>query len=108
VRGAGGLTLRSRSVLMRKMAERGQLSFKVVRLEKAGPGVLARASNILVSRAAFDVAVSLFGPAHIELRQASRVSSARRVQSRSATNVLGIFCCLCELLHTMRNRRMFD
>jgi hypothetical protein len=55
------------------MGEWGELSFKVVRLEQAGQEVLARAGNILVARAAFDVAVSLCGTADIELRQGSRV-----------------------------------
>jgi len=55
------------------MGEWGELSFKVVRLEQAGQEVLARASNILVARAAFDVAVSLWGTEEIELRQGSRV-----------------------------------
>jgi hypothetical protein len=36
----------------------GELSFKVVRLEKAGQEVLARAGNIMVARAAYDVSVS--------------------------------------------------
>ena len=56
-----------------QMVEWGELSFKVVRLEKAGQEVLARAGNILVARAAVDVSVSLFRPAEIELRQGSRV-----------------------------------
>jgi hypothetical protein len=55
------------------MVEWGELSFKVVRLETAGQEVLARASNIIVARAAFDVAVSLWQSAEIELRQGTRV-----------------------------------
>jgi hypothetical protein len=55
------------------MTEWSELSFKVVRLETAGQEVLARAGNILVARAAFDMCVSLYGGAEIELRQASRV-----------------------------------
>jgi hypothetical protein len=55
------------------MTEWGELSFKVVRLEKAGQEVLARAGNIMVARAAFDVSVSLYQSAEIELRQGSRV-----------------------------------
>jgi hypothetical protein len=58
---------------MPEMTEWGELSFKVVRLDKAGQEVLARAGNILVARAAFDVSVFLFRPAEIELRQGSRV-----------------------------------
>ena len=58
---------------MPEMTEWGELSFKVVRLDKAGQEVLARAGNILVARAAFVVSVSLFRPAEIELRQGSRV-----------------------------------
>jgi hypothetical protein len=49
------------------------LSFKVVRLEQAGQEVLARATNIVVAKAAFDMCVSLYQYAEIELRQASRV-----------------------------------
>ena len=55
------------------MTEWGELSFKVVRLEKAGQELLARAGNIMVARAAFDVSVSLYQSAEIELRQGSRV-----------------------------------
>jgi hypothetical protein len=55
------------------MGEWGELSFKVVRLEQAGQEVLARAGNILVAGAAFDVAVSLWGEAEIELRQGARL-----------------------------------
>jgi hypothetical protein len=55
------------------MAEWGELFFKVVRLESAGQEVLAKAGNILVARAAFDICVSLYQEAEIELRQASRV-----------------------------------
>jgi hypothetical protein len=55
------------------MTEWGELSFKVVRLEQAGQELLARAGNILVARAAFDMSVSLYRPAEIELRQGSRV-----------------------------------
>jgi hypothetical protein len=43
---------------MPEMTEWGELSFKVVPLDKAGQEVLARAGNILVARAAFDVSVS--------------------------------------------------
>jgi hypothetical protein len=55
------------------MTEWGELSFKVVRLEKAGQEVLARAGNIMVAWAAFDVSVSLYQSAEIELRQGLRV-----------------------------------
>jgi hypothetical protein len=54
------------------MTEWGELSFKVVRLEKAGQEVLARAGNIMVE-AAYDVSVSLYQTEEIELRQGSRV-----------------------------------
>ena len=67
------LTLRSFYVLVRSMTEWGELSFKVVRLEKAGQEVLARAGNIMVARAAFDVSVALYQSADIEMRQGSRV-----------------------------------
>jgi hypothetical protein len=64
------------------MTEYGELSFKVVRLEKAGQEVLARAGNIMVARAAYDVSVSLYQTDEIELRQGSRVirSSKRDAQ----------------------------
>jgi hypothetical protein len=55
------------------MAEWGELSFKVVRLETAGDEVLARAGNFLVARAAFDTSVSLWPIGEIELRQGERV-----------------------------------
>jgi len=55
------------------MTEWGELSFKVVRLESAGQEVLARAGNILVARAAFDVSVNLYQLHTIELRQGARV-----------------------------------
>ena len=55
------------------MVEWGELSFKVVRLETAGHEVLARAGNLIIAQAAFDVAVSLWQPAVIELRQGARV-----------------------------------
>jgi hypothetical protein len=47
------------------MTEWGELSFKVVRLEKCGQEVLARAGNIMVARAAYDVSVSLYQSAEI-------------------------------------------
>jgi hypothetical protein len=43
------------------------------RSKKAGQEVLARAGNIMVALAAFDVSVSLYQSAEIELRQGSRV-----------------------------------
>jgi hypothetical protein len=55
------------------MTEWGELSFKVVRLESAGQEVLARASNLMVARAAYDTSVSLWPVAEIELRQGARV-----------------------------------
>ena len=67
------MTLRSLYVLIPRMAEWGELSFKVVRLEKASQEVLARAGNIMVARAAYDVSVSLYQTDEIELRQGSRV-----------------------------------
>jgi hypothetical protein len=67
------LTLRSLYVPVPLMTEWGELSSKVVRLEKAGQEVLARAGNIMVARAAFDVSVSLYQTDEIELRQGSRV-----------------------------------
>jgi hypothetical protein len=39
------------------MVEWGELSFKIVWLEKAGQEVLARAGNFSVARAAFDTSV---------------------------------------------------
>jgi hypothetical protein len=55
------------------MVEYGELSFKVVRIEPTTQEVLARAGNILIARAAFDVAVSLYQTDEIELRQGSRI-----------------------------------
>jgi hypothetical protein len=55
------------------MVEYGELSFKVVRVEPTAQEVLARAGNILIARAAFDVAVSLYQTDEIELRQGTRV-----------------------------------
>jgi hypothetical protein len=61
------------------MAEWGELSFKVARLEKAGQEVLARAGNVMVARAAYDVSVSLYQTDEIELRQGSRgIRSCKR------------------------------
>jgi hypothetical protein len=57
-----GLTLCSCYV---RIVEWGELSFKVVRL--------ARAGNLIVAQAAFDVAVLLWQTARIELRQGARV-----------------------------------
>jgi hypothetical protein len=62
------------------MAEWGELSFKVVRLETAGQEVLARAGNIMVARAAYDVSVSLYQTDEIELRQGSRVIRSSRAR----------------------------
>jgi hypothetical protein len=67
------LTLCSCYVLIAQMVEWGELSFKIVRLEKAGQEVLARAGNFMVARAAFDTSVSLWPNATIELRQGARV-----------------------------------
>jgi hypothetical protein len=55
------------------MAEYGELRFKIVRIETAGQEVLARLSNLIVARAAFDVSVSLWPSAWIELRQEAHV-----------------------------------
>ena len=55
------------------MTEYGKLRFKIVRIETAGQEVLARLSNLMVARAAFDVCVSLWSSAWIELRQDARV-----------------------------------
>jgi hypothetical protein len=50
-----------------------ELRFKIVRIETAGHEVLGRLSNLIVARAAFDVSVSLWPSAWIELRQDARV-----------------------------------
>ena len=55
------------------MVEYGELRFKVVRIETARQEVLARLSNLIVARAAFDVSVSLWPHSWIELRQEARV-----------------------------------
>jgi hypothetical protein len=72
-RSSFGLTLCSPYVLVNGMVEWGELPFQVVRLEQAGQEVLARAGNLIVAQAAFDVAVSLWQSAEIELRQEARV-----------------------------------
>jgi hypothetical protein len=61
------------SVLILKMADFGELRLKIVRVETAGQEVLGRLSNLIVARAAFDVFVSLWPSAWIELRQGARV-----------------------------------
>jgi hypothetical protein len=73
------------------MTEWGELSFKVVRLEKAGQEVLARAGNIMVARAAYDVSVSLYQTDEIELRQGSRVIRSSKRGSLSDGLSL-VFC----------------
>jgi hypothetical protein len=55
------------------MTEFGELHFKIIRVESAGQEVLARLSNLIVARAAFDVSVSLWPIAWIELRQDAHV-----------------------------------
>jgi hypothetical protein len=42
------------------MVEWGELTFKVVRLETGGQEELARAGNLMVARAAFDISISLW------------------------------------------------
>jgi hypothetical protein len=54
----------------------------VVRLDIGGQEVLARASNLMVARAAFDTSVSLWPVAEIELRQGARVILKSKRQSR--------------------------
>jgi hypothetical protein len=56
------------------MTEFGELRFKIVRVETAGHEVLGRLSNLIVARAAFDVSVSLWPSAWIELRQKALVA----------------------------------
>jgi hypothetical protein len=67
------LTLRSWFVLMSKWPNEMTFLSKVIRLEKAGEEVLARASNIVAAKAAFDVSVSLYQTEEIELCRGSRV-----------------------------------
>jgi hypothetical protein len=55
------------------MTEYGELRFKIVRIETAGQEILGRLSNAIVARAAFEVSVSLWPGAWIELRQDARV-----------------------------------
>jgi hypothetical protein len=55
------------------MSEYGELRFKIIRVESAGQEVLALLGNLIVARAAFDVSVSLWPSAWIELRQDARV-----------------------------------
>jgi hypothetical protein len=56
-----------------RRAEFAELRFKVVRIEAAGQEVLARLSNVIVARAAFDASLTLWPSAWIELRQEARV-----------------------------------
>ena len=63
------------------MAEYGEWRFKIVRIKTARQGVLARLSNLMVARAAFDVCVSLwsahgssFGKMLASLRNTARVN----------------------------------
>jgi hypothetical protein len=60
------------------MTEFGELRFKIIRVESAGQQVLARLSNVIVARAAFDVSVTLWPSAWIELRQEARVIEKTR------------------------------
>jgi hypothetical protein len=53
-----------------------------VRPEQAGQEVLARAGNILVAGAAFDMSVSLYRPAEIKLRQGSRVICSSKREAK--------------------------
>ena len=55
------------------MNEHAELRFKIVRVETAEQEVLGRLSNLIVARAAFDVSVSLWPSAWIELRQEAHV-----------------------------------
>jgi hypothetical protein len=55
------------------MTEFGELRFKIVRIETAGQEVLGRLSNLILARAAFDVSVSHWPSAWIELRQDARI-----------------------------------
>jgi len=61
------------AICSHRLTEWGELTFKVVRVEQAGQELLARASNLIVARAAFDTSVSLWPSAWIELRQGARV-----------------------------------
>jgi hypothetical protein len=62
------------------MTEFGELRFKIVRVETAEQEVPGRLSNLIVARAAFDVSVSLWPSAWIELRQ----EGSRHRELRSA------------------------
>jgi hypothetical protein len=48
-------------------------NFKVVRVEGDRDELVATANNLLIARAAYDTAVSLWPEALIELRQGARV-----------------------------------
>jgi hypothetical protein len=48
--------------------EYGELRFRVVKVETAGQEIIAAVSNLIVARAAFDVSVSLWPLAWLELR----------------------------------------
>jgi len=49
------------------------LRFKVVKVETSGQEIIAAAGNLIVARAAFDVSVSLWPLAWLELRQGARI-----------------------------------
>jgi hypothetical protein len=50
-----------------------ELLFKVVEVASTGDRMIAAADNLMVARAAFDTAVSLWPGSSIELRQKARV-----------------------------------
>jgi hypothetical protein len=55
-----------------------ELLFKVVEVASTGDRIIAAADNLMVARAAFDTAVSLWPGSAIELRQKARVISSSR------------------------------
>jgi hypothetical protein len=56
-----------------RMVEYGEVSFKVVRLERGGQEVIARAGNYELCKAAFDKALFIYPTQNLELRQGARV-----------------------------------
>jgi len=53
--------------------EHDDLSFKIVKVHGAHDEVIARAGNLLISKAAFEKALFVYPQDHLELRQGARI-----------------------------------
>jgi hypothetical protein len=58
-----------------------ELSFKIVKMLGAPDEVIARSSNFIIARAAYDTAVALWNGDAIELRQGARVLNKSKPES---------------------------